>query len=129
MNRQQAKELLPIIQAFAEGKTIQVKGPDNRWYDYKNKTCKLNFDSDPQDYCIKPEPKYRPFENKEECWQEMQKHQPFGWVTNDYGIYKIIIMHNKGALIQDIEGPICIFYSQSTRYTFADGTPFGIKEE
>lgn len=25
MNREQAKELLPIIQAFAEGKTIQVR--------------------------------------------------------------------------------------------------------
>lgn len=32
MNREQAKELLPIIQAFAEGKTIQVKASDGLWY-------------------------------------------------------------------------------------------------
>lgn len=80
MTREEAKELLPIIQAFAEGKTIQVKGPDNRWYDYEGKNCKLKFDSRVQDYCIKP--KYRPFKNAEECWQEMLKHQPFGWVKN-----------------------------------------------
>lgn len=78
MTREQAKELLPIIQAFAEGKTIQVKGPDNRWYDYEGENCKLKFDSRVQDYCIKP--KYRPFKNAEECWQEMQKHNPFGWI-------------------------------------------------
>ena len=32
MTREEAKQLLPIIQAFAEGKTIQVKVTDNRWY-------------------------------------------------------------------------------------------------
>lgn len=56
MNREQAKKLLPIIQAFAEGKTIQVKGPDNRWYDYKNKTCKLNFNSDPKAIALSQNP-------------------------------------------------------------------------
>lgn len=30
------------------------------------------------EYRIKPEPKYRPFKDAKECWQEMQKHQPFG---------------------------------------------------
>ena len=32
MNRQQAKELLPVIQAFAEGKTIEFK--KCFWYAY-----------------------------------------------------------------------------------------------
>ena len=32
MTREQAKELLPIIQAFAEGKTIQVWANDT-WQD------------------------------------------------------------------------------------------------
>lgn len=73
MDRQQAKELMPIIQAFAEGKTIQAAG-GRGWYDVDN----INFNS--CKYRIKPEPKYRPFNDAEECWQEMQKHQPFGWV-------------------------------------------------
>ena len=25
---------------------------------------------------------YRPFENIKECWEEMLKHQPFGWIID-----------------------------------------------
>lgn len=74
MNRQEAKELLPVIQAFAEGKTVQFKNSFEDWIDCDN----IMFNWPPKDYRIKPEPKYRPFKNAEECWQEMQKHQPFG---------------------------------------------------
>lgn len=64
MNRQEAKKLLPIIQAYAEGKTIQVKAIDGIWYDDEDM---VKFDSSPQNYRIKPEPKYHPFKNKKEC--------------------------------------------------------------
>lgn len=132
MTREEAKELLPIIQAFAEGKTIQVKGPDNRWYDYEGKNCKLKFDSRVQDYCIKP--KYRPFKNAEECWQEMLKHQPFGWVKNiEFEKYFLIdevtsIFSDAQIHISAYEGKnwnsfSTVFYNN----TFADGTPFGVK--
>ena len=77
MNRQQAKELLPIIQAYAEGKIIQIKAIDGIWYDDEDM---VKFDSSPQNYRIKPELKYRPFANVEECWEEMKKHRPFGWI-------------------------------------------------
>ena len=126
MNRQQAKELLPIIQAFAEGKTIQVKGPDNRWYDSDRKDCKLKFDSDPQMYRIKP--KYRPFRSKEECWNEMLKHQPFGFVkhkTED--IYSFICKVDKHSCYFAVN-EYWAFDTILKKYSFADGTPFGIKE-
>lgn len=118
MNREQAKELLPIIQAFAEGKTIQVKASDGLWYGREGENCELNFNADPQVYRIKSEPKYRPFANAEECWQEMKKHEPFGWVKTDEG-YEQIWHVNKG---DD-------FNATLKTSTFADGTPFGIKEE
>ena len=125
MTREQAKELLPIIQAFAEGKTIQVKGPDNRWYDYEGKNCKLKFDSRVQDYCIKP--KYRPFKNVEECWQEMQKHNPFGWIkVKNSNCYKFL------AAVQNIgiySVGKCTYETGFKNFTFADGTPFGVKVE
>lgn len=66
MNRNQAKQLLPIIQAYAEGKAIEsrcIKGDTSLWYDDKDPS----FDDD-FEYRIKPEPKYRPFANAEECW-------------------------------------------------------------
>lgn len=134
MNRQQAKELLPIIEAFAAGKIIQIKGPDNRWYDYDRKNCKLKFDSDPQKYRIKPEPKYRPFANKEECWQEMLKHQPFGWVKdkNVKDEYYIIDgVYYSESFDYDVASMACGAFSYKElvdNYLFADGTPFGIKE-
>lgn len=114
MNRQEAKELLPIIQAFAEGKTILVQdGID--WCYLSNES---DFNLNPQRYRIKPEPKYRPFKDAEECWQEIQKHQPFGWVKTDEG-YEQIWHVNKGDN----------FNATLKTCTFADGTPFGIKEE
>lgn len=114
MNRQQAKDLLPIIQAFAEGKVVEMKTSKGNWEVQEE----MSFVLAPQKYRIKPKPKYRPFANAEECWQEMQKHQPFGWVKTDEG-YEQIWHVNKG---DD-------FNATLKTCTFADGTPFGIKEE
>lgn len=114
MNRQQAKDLLPIIQAFAEGKTIEYKNLYKKWIEVKNPS----FDEPCTEYRIKPEPKYRPFKDAEECWQEMKKHEPFGWVKTDEG-YEQVWHVNKG---DD-------FNATLKTCTFADGTPFGIKEE
>jgi hypothetical protein len=38
MNREQAKELLPIIQAFAEGKIIQSRRINGMWIDLYNES-------------------------------------------------------------------------------------------
>lgn len=131
MNREQAKALLPIIKAFSEGKTIQSKcitDDISLWWDDNNPT----FEVDDFDYRIKPEPKYRPFKNAEECWNEMQKHQPFGWVK-----YKDGSTTNKFMFICDISDKEATFnncieftyYSFLEDYVFADGTPFGVLEE
>ena len=123
MTREQAKELLPIIQAFAEGKTIQVWYNDT-WQDEEYPSfVELNL------FRIKPETKYRPFRNVEECWQEMQKHQPFGWLKDrDTGGYIIISELDYEDI--EISGNNGWDYVGLMKcYTFADGTPFGIKEE
>ena len=128
MTREEAKKLLPIIQAFAEDKTIQVKGPDNRWYDYKKKTCKLNFNSDTQDYRIKSEPKYRQFNNSKECWEEMQKHQPFGWVKNGKMNFNIACIRTDGIVKNNGIDDSWLSFKDSFQLTFIDDTPFGIKD-
>ena len=125
MNRKQANKLLPIIQAYAEGKAIEsrcIKGDKSLWYDDKDPS----FDDD-FEYRIKPEPKYRSFKNAEECWQEMQKHQPFGWVKVQ-GQYRTIIRVADGVLQLDKADKI-LYFDDGLRYlSFADGIPFGIKE-
>ena len=135
MDRQQAKELLPIIQAFAEGKIIQSRRINGMWIDLEMKTA-LNIISlidEPQKYRIKPEPKYRPFKNAEECWQEMQKHKPFGWVKDkdkEDGTYVMVTKVSDGRDDMVINGNYNWRLDGLLKcFTFADGTPFGIKEE
>lgn len=123
MNRQQAKELLPIIQAFAEGKIIQVRTNNiSKWIETTTPAFDLLHE-----YRIKPEPKYRPFKNREECWEEMQKHQPFGWVKAYYGQFVITEIRGSKATIGRNDRLLDFDYIFSN-YKFADGTPFGIKE-
>ena len=129
MTKEEAKELLPIIQAFAEGKTIEIC--DNRgWRDLIIDSPK--FDCKPSCYRIKPEPKYRPFKNADECWTEMQKHQPFGWLKrkdcNEYNLLTSVdgSVECEGVRI-DSDG--FGWDRANDEYTFADGTPFGIRDE
>lgn len=126
MNREQAKELLPIIQAFAEGKTVQTINENGEWI-----TCScinFEFNSSPKSYRIKPESKYRPFKDAEECWQEMQKHQPFGWLKHKTdNVYSFISKIDKDCCYFAVN----VYWGFDTLFktkTFIDGTPFGIKE-
>ena len=127
MVKESLKKILPVIQAFIEGKTIQrydLKKDD--WYDI-SPNANIDFC---YDYRIKPEPKYRPFKNQEECWNEMQKHQPFGWIRNIdiQSLYNIeYVGHNTYGIW--INNSIVYFDAAFNDYNFADGTPFGIKEE
>ena len=128
MNRNQAKALLPIIQAFAEGKEIEsrcIKGDTSLWYDDEDPS----FDDD-FEYRIKTEPKYRPFANAEECWVEMCKHHPFGWVKTKQGTHRLIVLIDEERLMagaQNIEWSYRTLFNE--KFTFVDGTPFGVKVE
>ena len=134
MTREEIKELLPIMQAFAEGKPIQdkIEGVTG-WVD----TDEINLEYEGQKikHRIKPQPKYRPFKSQEECWNEMHKHPDFGWVKgNATGEYKqvICISGYKAELIFNIFYGSPAYHSSKmmfSSYTFTDGTPFGIKEE
>ena len=128
MTREEAKQLLPIIQAYIEGKQIQQLS--NKWKDINelNINCLLN---NPELYRIKPEPKYYPFANAEECWSEMQKHQPFGWIKNGGYWYNIITTGVMSVKIIDTRGAITTLYFSDllAHYRFADGTLFGVKTE
>ena len=130
MTREQAKELLPIIQAYAEGKTIEYSYDGEHWErnDAPVWDCDVMFR-------IKPQPKYRPFKTQEECWNEMLKHQPFGWLKSIRKQEKVHIGRvfevKDFALItlsinEGINNSSSYFFNE---YTFADGTPFGIKKE
>ena len=127
MTREQAKELLPIIQAFAEGEIIQYKNFLDEWTDIKENEG-LSFICPPSDYRIKPELKYRPFKTQEECLEEMHKHSDFGWVKckDSKSQYHICAVSHGYISVLDADPS---FFESFGRYEFLDGTPFGIKEE
>ena len=132
MTREEAKIVAPIIKAYAEGKTIQT-WDESKWVDL-DETAFFAFTDI---YRIKPEPKYRPFKTQEECWNEMLKHQPFGWVkSKDKCYFHLIGLVQFSSELEDV----MITFSTSEQlarssrtisenYIFADGTPFGVVEE
>lgn len=130
MTKEEAKEFYPILQAYAEGKAIECRTKPgtigtsipNEWTEMKE----IGFWNGIE-YRIKPEPKYRPFRDSEECWQEMLKHEPFGWVKDkDKGFRLYIVGLNQIRAFTQVGHN----YDQALdEFTFADGTPFGILEE
>lgn len=139
MDREQAKALLPIIKAFSEGKIIEYR--DSMFKDDWKIVKEIpNLSFGCFEYRIKPEHQYRPFKDTKECWQEMQKHQPFGWlkdINKDSELRNIQALTEKMSTIADgvylrgiklIDG-WHVFEVADKEYTFADGTPFGIVEE
>ena len=127
MTREEVKEMLPVLQAFVDGKTIEsrcIKGDKSLWYDDEDPS----FDND-FEYRIKPEPKYRHFANAEECWQEMQKHQPFGWVKWNDVRYNIYVISSTSVCLINGNCENMDFAYAYQKLKFADGTPFGVKEE
>ena len=130
MDRNQAKALLPIIQAYAEGKEIEIFDCTKKMWE----TAILpHFDCDSIFYRIKPDTTYRPFKDAEECWKEMLKHKPFGWLkskeaTEDvYFTITGLTNDTHGAMLNSSGG--WSFSGLFDYYTFADGTPYGVKVE
>lgn len=127
MAREEAKKLLPIIKAFSEGKEIEgiYKGIKSPWVKVED----IVFDGGTK-YRIKPEPAYRPFKDAEECWTEMRKHQPVGFMKfkdTESGYYMLTsIASGVGVGIND---SLFSYDRVFDDYTFADGVPFGVKEE
>lgn len=135
MTIEETKERIAVMQAYVDGKQIQWERSDDKWVDVSDPSWSIV-----NNFRIKPEPKYRPFKDADECWQEMLKHQPFGWVKT---IANIPELHNISAIFPSAEFPVLLGidleegeareYSLKLSemydlYTFADGAPFGVKE-
>ena len=131
MTQEEAKEAIKVMSAYVNGKAIQYLDDDGRWVDTPNPV----FDWSRWEYRVKPESKYRPFKDKGECWQEMQKHQPFGWVIGKIyaNFHHIDFVYscnpNNGYGVRLGNSTICTnFENMFKDFKFADGEPFGIKE-
>ena len=75
MTKERAKELLPIIQAYAEGKKIQVESHNYKWFD----VTELDDDFESLNYRIKPE--YNEIFKLKSMLEE--NHVPFEWIEHN----------------------------------------------
>ena len=127
MTIEEIKEAAKVMEAYANGKKIQCNDNhlgNGEWVTTDNPS----FNWDKYAYRIKPESKYRHFKSQEECWNEMLKHHPFGWVKeiSSEMLYLINGISNESIVIME---DINSFKEAMNIYEFKDGTPFGIKEE
>ena len=123
MEREEIERRAELYSALADGKTIQILNMEGNWVDVEVK--KLNYIPETLKFRIKPEPKYRPFKTQEECWQEMMKHQPFGWIKSKITkqIYCIgVVAEEEMYCFNDFWN----YQDAFEQFTFIDGTPFGI---
>lgn len=137
MTIEETKERIAVMQAYVDGKQIQWECSDDKWVDVPEPSWSINGN-----FRVKTEPKYRPFKDADECWQEMLKHQPFGWVKEKAeSSYK-----NLACITESSEYPISFagygsedmgvmvvrqahsFDRMFKFFTFADGASFGVKE-
>ena len=130
MDRNQAKEFYPIMQAFAEGKSIEfssITDVSKAWREVTDFPLGM---IDSFKFRIKPDPKYRPFKDAEECWVEMCKHHPFGWIKTKQGTHRLIVLIDEERLMmgaQNTEWSYRTLFNEE--FTFVDGLPFGVKVE
>lgn len=128
------KRIIPLLQKMAEGKTLQFKS-GNGWIDVDADKDGVNIDyllNNGINVRIKQEPKFRPFKGAEECWNEMQKHQPFGWIKpkDEDVVTKFMLidaLRNEGIAVRT--NIRFNYHELLEHYTFADRTPLGIIEE
>ncbi len=128
MTRNEARKAAEVMLAYADGKEIDNRrNGENTW----NTASEPTFDWWKYKYRIKPQPKYRPFNSAEECWQEMQKHQPFGWIRwkKEPRNYQSLVLVEKGGVGCVIDEISMKFKESLDILTFADGSVFGVKEE
>lgn len=132
MTIEETKERIAVMQAYVDGKQIQWECSDGKWADVPEPSWSINGN-----FRVKPEPKYRPFKDAEECWQEMLKHQPFGWTKKTCGhcnFLHIMELYSTGIVINMVDNFGCFKNLLETyglafaEITFADGAPFGVKE-
>lgn len=125
MTIEETKERIAVMQAYVDGKQIQGMCSDGKWVDVPEPSWSIN-----DNFRVKPEPKFRPFKDAVECWQEMLKHEPFGWIKCRGCYFNIVAVTDVYAYLSEADGSAILLASKNSYNdnTFADGAPFGVKE-
>ncbi len=127
MNRTKAKKILSILEAFVKGEEVQkqdVTGVNYYTVDELNENVLLFR---PDEYRVKPRQTYQAFSGKKECWEEMLKHEPFGWIEakSDRDPCLITEVRDDGFIINNQIHEFLGYDFAFSHFEFTDRKPFG----
>lgn len=115
---------IEILQAFKEGKKIEILCDDDLWA-WVDKSHIFDFEHN--EYRIKPEPKLRPYKDAEEFLTAIKEHG----ILKSYGLYyQPIFFDDKGVIIyagSKIES--YDFVELNEYFAWQDGSPCGVEED
>lgn len=129
MIREQAKNIIPVLQAYADGKDVEMYDPiRGTWVPAPYPSF-----AEGDKYRIKGEQEYRPFKSKTECLNEIHKHNLTNWIKDEDNFYQILILTDEYIHLHDSTGDYGSIsykagYTYETafkKFKFIDGTPFG----
>lgn len=113
------KKRIEVMQAYVDGCAIEIleRGGGKGWHTVYDP----GWDWNKYDYRVRGnDPKGRPYQDCEECWEDMKKHEPFGWLKHRKhgGFMPVPSVYNS-----------LDFQQFHDAFTYVDGAPFGIVEE
>lgn len=122
-------EQIAIMKAYEDGKPIEKKGQDDTEWKSIEYIEDYPFDFFCEQYRIKQEPKYRPFESVEEAFNEVKEHG--SWIKHkDTGILRCIVLIELTSGNGIYLGGSLYSKDALKKYVWADdGSPCGVKIE
>ena len=122
MTREEAKNMLPIIKAWAEGREVEYAADGILWVRLNGDDIKLDVPAE----CYRVVPRYRPFRDNRECIKALQEHGPLIDRMTGATCFVSVLLDNYFYANGEEER---ISYEKGfDRFVFKDGEPFGVKE-
>ena len=122
MTREEARKMLPIIKAWAEGREIEYADGGVWWVRLDDDDIKLGV---PAEY-YRVVPRFRPFKDNRECMKALQEHGPVIDRMTGATCFVSVLLDNYFYVNGEEER---ITYEKGfNRFIFKDGEPFGVKE-
>lgn len=119
------KEKIEVMQAFADGKTIQIAHKDDDYAIWTDCTAEPIWNWNHCDFRVKPEPTYRPYESVAELVEDYKAR--FHVDNPSYTMPTIWYREKNIGIIflYDVFDDNEDFLQELVRYEYLDGTPFG----
>ena len=122
MTREEAKKMLPIIKAWAEGREVEYAADGILWVRLNGDDIKLDVPAE----WYRVVPRYRPFRDNRECMKALQEHGPLIDRMTGATCFVSVLLDNY--FYVNGEEDRVSYEKGFDRFVFKDGEPFGVKE-